>query len=343
MAETGYSTEEIENFKKLFDIFDKDNSGAIDIGDMEQVMEHLGKDPARAKSLLDDIDPNHDGKIGFDEYLKMLSDLEKELEEPIAEASQEAIQAENKVLDFLQLLEEYRLKCESEGNYTEAKKAQLKYEELKKKETIRQLQQIRESQEKELHTLEDAQNTQLEDFNKAWDSYMTEYEATAYKSLEKLKEKHIAEYQEFMEKVTTEAQKKVKHSKELLGLRQKQQVLAKQKSYEEAEKIKDKADQLEGMEDDKNEAIVKKIIETKEKLLRQQQQMALAALLKRIQRDRNEQIKHREMDSNRLIMRNRNIINTLIVKQNAEAKKTLMQVKESLGDIKKTMRSISNN
>ena len=172
---------------------------------------------------------------------------------------------------------------------------------------------------------------------------MAEYEATAYKSLEKLKEKHIAEYQELMEKVTAEAQKKVKHSKELLALRQKQQVLAKQKSYEEAEKIKAKADQLESIEDEKNEAIVKKIIETKEKKLRQQQQMALAALLKRIQRDRNEQIKHREMDSSRLIMRNRNIINTLIIKQNSEAKKTLQQVKESLGDVKKAMKSISNS
>lgn len=342
MADLDFPPEEIENFKKLFDIFDKDGSGAIDVSDMEQVMEQLGKDPARARSLLDEIDPNHDGKIGFDEYLKMLSSIEKELEGSAPEASQDAIQAENKVLDFLQLLEEYRLKCESEGNYNEAKKAQLKYDELKKKETIRQLQQIREAQEKELHSLEDAQNTQLEDFNKAWDSYMTEYEATAYKSLEKLKEKHIQEYQELMEKVTAEAQKKVKHSKELLALRQKQQVLAKQKSYEEAEKIKAKADQLEAFEDEKNEAIVKKIIETKEKKLRQQQQMALAALLKRIQRDRNEQIKHREMDSNRLIMRNRNIVNSLVIKQNAEAKKTLQQVKENLGDIKKNMKSISN-
>jgi hypothetical protein len=342
MAVQGYSPDEISNFKALFDIFDKDHSGSIDLSDMEQVMSQLGKDPSRAKALLSDIDPNHDDKITFDEYLKMLSDLEKELEGDPPSDSQEAVQAENKVLDFLQLLEEYRLKCESEGNYPEAKKAQLKFQELRKKETVRQLQQIKDSQEKELQSLEEAQNTQIEDFNKAWDAYMAEYEATAYKSLEKLKEKHIAEYQEFMEKITAEAQKKVKHSKELLALRQKQQTLAKQKNYEEAEKIKEKADQLEGVEDEKNETIVKRIIETKEKKLRQQQQAALAALLKRIQRDRSEQIKHREVDSNRLAMRNRNLVNGLILKQNAEAKKTLQQVKESLGDVKKTMRSVSN-
>ena len=48
-----------------------------------------------------------------------------------------SITADNKVLDFLRLLEEYRKKCEIEGNYQEAKKAAGKFEELLRKETIR--------------------------------------------------------------------------------------------------------------------------------------------------------------------------------------------------------------
>ena len=48
-----------------------------------------------------------------------------------------SVTADNKVLDFLRLLEEYRLKCEIEGNYQEAKKASGKFDELLKKETIR--------------------------------------------------------------------------------------------------------------------------------------------------------------------------------------------------------------
>lgn len=47
------------------------------------------------------------------------------------------VSADNKVLDFLRLLEEYRKKCEIEGNYQEAKKARAKFDELLKKETIR--------------------------------------------------------------------------------------------------------------------------------------------------------------------------------------------------------------
>lgn len=339
--DSGYNEDEVASFKSLFDIFDKNQTGTIDISDLEQVLTQLGKDPNRAKELLNEIDPNHDGQLTFQEFLQMLASVEKDLS--VAEEKSEAVQAENKVLDFLQLLEEYRLKCQAEGNYPEAKKAQLKYEELKKKETVRQLQQTRETQEKELESLENAQKQQLEEFNKAWDSYMSEYEATAYKSLEKLKEKHIAEYQEVMTKITEEAQKKVKHSKDLLELRQKQHALARQKIYEEAEKIKLKADLLEAAENEKNESIVRKAVEKKEKQIRQQQQMALTALLKRIERDRNEQIKHREVDSSRLIMRNKNILNGLIAKQNLEAKKVLKMVKETLGDIKKSMRSVSND
>jgi len=47
------------------------------------------------------------------------------------------IAADSKVLDFLRLLEEYRRKCEDEGNYSEARKARAKFDELLKKETAR--------------------------------------------------------------------------------------------------------------------------------------------------------------------------------------------------------------
>jgi len=60
------------------------------------------------------------------------------------------ISADSKVLDFLRLLEEYRKKCEIEGNYQEAKKARGKFDELLRKETIRQKNNIRAAQEQEL-------------------------------------------------------------------------------------------------------------------------------------------------------------------------------------------------
>ena len=66
------------------------------------------------------------------------------------------ISPDSKVLDFLRLLEEYRRKCEEEGNYSEAKKARSKFDELLKKETVRQKNNIRAAQEHELQNIEAA-------------------------------------------------------------------------------------------------------------------------------------------------------------------------------------------
>lgn len=106
----------------------------------------------------------------------------------------------------------------------------------------------------------------------------------------------------------------MKFSKDLLELRDKEAKLVRMKRYEEAEKVKMKADLLEEFERNKLEAEMQAVIQKKEAKLRHQQQLALAALLKRIQRDRNEQLKHRQQDSQRLIQRNKNILNDLLNK-----------------------------
>lgn len=83
---------------------------------------------------------------------------------------------------------------------------------------------------------------------------MSEYEATAYLSLEKLKEKHLLEFNQFQEKIWAELKKKFKFSKDLLELWNKEAMLVKLKRYEEAEKIKMKADLLEQFERNKIDA-----------------------------------------------------------------------------------------
>jgi len=79
---------------------------------MQQVENKLAKD-----------DPNNQGRQEF---------IQQQSNQGVINIS-----PDNKVLDFLRLLEEYRKKCEIEGNYQEAKKASGKFEELLRKETIR--------------------------------------------------------------------------------------------------------------------------------------------------------------------------------------------------------------
>merc|ERR1719454_1663479 len=144
-----------------------------------------------------------------------------------------------------------------------------------------------------------------------------DYESTAYMSLERLKEQHAQEYSSFQERLRNQP-KPCKHSRELLELRRKQEALAKLGHYEEAYKVKDSADHLEEWEMARSASLVGDSARRQESRLRQQQAKALAALLKRIQRDRGEQIRHRQTDSQRLIQRNKNLKADLMKKQHLE-------------------------
>ena len=108
------------------------------------------------------------------------------------------VTADSKVLDFLRLLEEYRRKCEEQCNYAEARKSRSKFEELLKKEIQRQRNNIRAAHEQELQNIEAAQKAQFLEFSQAWDNYMSDYEATAYLSLEKLKVSLSNGYQQLL-------------------------------------------------------------------------------------------------------------------------------------------------
>lgn len=73
------------------------------------------------------------------------------------------------------------------------------------------------------------------------------------------------------------------------------------------------------------------IVERKEALIKQKQQLELQAMLKRIQRDRNEQIKHRQSESHKLLKRNNNIKNDLLQRQRLEYQKSVEENRLQMG------------
>lgn len=82
---------------------------------------------------------------------------------------------------------------------------------------------------------------------------------------------------------------------------------------------------------EQNQSIVFARLESKFRL---QQQNELQALLKRIEARRKEHIKQRNLDSKRLLQRNKNVQSVLEMKQNSESQRLI-------GEIKKTMKNIS--
>lgn len=74
-----FTDDEIQNLKDIFDLFDKDHSGSIDMKDLESIMTSLQRDPNEAKEMLAAIDPNHDGTITFDEFINLMQQIENKL------------------------------------------------------------------------------------------------------------------------------------------------------------------------------------------------------------------------------------------------------------------------
>merc|ERR1711920_906400 len=229
-------------------------------------------------------------------------------------------------LTLLKRLHAYRKKCEAQGEYVEAQKARKKYEELRAKEEERQRRLVDQAQQHEMNEVEQAQKQQFLGLSAAWDKYMADYESTAYMSLERLKEQHGGEFAAFQEKLRNQPNR-CKCSRELLELRRKQEALAKLGKYEGAWKVKEAGDHLEEWEMAGSASLVSDSARRQEQRLRQQQAKALAALLKRIQRDRGEQIRHRQMDSRRLIQRNKNLKVDLAKKQHLEFQRAEAAIK----------------
>jgi hypothetical protein len=88
-----------------------------------------------------------------------------------------------------------------------------------------------------LVTVESAQRSQFLEFSGAWDNYMSDYEATAYLSLEKLKEKHELEIRNKREQILKEFTDKRTYTRTLMEMKDKVKKLTFSKRYEEAEML----------------------------------------------------------------------------------------------------------
>lgn len=100
---------------------------------------------------------------------------------------------------------------------------------------------------------------------------MSDYEATAYLSLEKLKEKHLIEIQQLHEKVKREFKAKVKLSKELMDNRKQVHILISTKQIEEAERLKNECDLREAAERAETDMQMEEFLRKQEERLRAKQ------------------------------------------------------------------------
>eukprot|EP00753_Platysulcus_tardus_P015058 PLAT4751.1.p1 GENE.PLAT4751.1~~PLAT4751.1.p1 ORF type:complete len:427 (+),score=234.09 PLAT4751.1:131-1411(+) len=324
-ATIDFEEEERRALRAIFSIFDADDSGFINTTELEAILEKLGRDPSEAESMLVEIDPDRSGTLSFEEFLELVRSTRKEA------APGDDIGPDPKVLEFLSILEQYRLKCEMDGEYMEAERASKQLALLRKQEAKRQHKALRSRQLAEKHDVLNACSLQFSQFNAAWDKYLDEYDVMAQMYIQGMTERHAVKLREFQEKLQKEIlAKPPKFSRELLDWRKRQTLLARQGNYAGAQKIKRIADMMEEKERKKLSDGHRSLVSRKEAKFRQQQQAELQALLKRIDVRRREHLKKRELDGKRLLLRNRNRRTALEARQSTETSKVSERIKLAL-------------
>ncbi|CAM9340994.1 unnamed protein product, partial [Phaeothamnion confervicola] len=235
------------------------------------------------------------------------------------------------VIEFLRILGEYRVKCEEEGDYLEAGRAHRQLEILRRQEVRRQQKAVRARQLGERQDVAAAHGMQFRDFDAAWDRYLAEYDRMAQAYVQQMTERHAVALLDMQQRLQREvADRAPKWSRELLEWRRRQHILARQRSYAEAQKVKKIADRLEEEERATAHEAHSLQLTRKETAFRLQQAAELRALLKRIDARRREHVKQRALDSKRLQQRNRNVQAVLESRQAVESQRLLADMKKSV-------------
>lgn len=319
--ESSFSSEEINALRAVFALYDEKGNGEVETVHLKEIFQKIGRSELYADTALNEL--GDQTQLTFQEFIQVLENL--------PEDSGLCSGPDPKVVEFITILEEYRTKCEQDGNYLEAQRADAQLTTLRKQEAKRQSKSLRAKQIAERQDVQIAHNMQYTDFNKAWDQYMEEYDTMAQNYIQQMQEKHRGDLKEFQENLHREIMDRPpKFTKELIEWRRRQHMLARQKNYTEAQKIKKIADAMEEKERSRMHDDYKTIFTRRETKFRQQQQAELHALLKRVDGRRKEHIKQRNLDSKRLLQRNRNVQTVLESRQASETVKKIANIKSTL-------------
>ncbi|KAG9392430.1 Chromosome partition protein Smc [Carpediemonas membranifera] len=229
----------------------------------------------------------------------------------------------NAIHDFCIILTEHQQQCEREGNYVEAEMARKRLQELKTQEEKRRRIELKRRHRGEREELEGSYEAELQRFQDAWNERLEEYDTQATELDRAMRERHEVEIQEMRNKLFgSSAIRKPKFSSQLLNMRKIEQTLAHQKKYHEAHQLKVRADALERWELEKLRAENEQTCLNKEAGFRQKQAQELTALRKRIRAGREELLKTRQSDVDRLTRRFNNLQRELDTHQHLEKNKT---------------------
>ena len=210
------------------------------------------------------------------------------------------------------MLESYRLSCEAAGRYEEAGRTLEQSTRLRQEEEARRISVLKSQHARARATLAAAHAEQSAAFQTEWDTFFANFDAAANEHIARTRARHVLELKAYQDAAHAELLRTpFKLGKELLEWRSREQLLAKQRKYADAVKIKAVADDMERMERSKWDTERLASHGARETRFLGQQTAELAAIAERVGRKRAEYMKQSVDDAGRLHQRNRNALTVL--------------------------------
>mmetsp|Transcript_40612 Transcript_40612/g.84996 ORF Transcript_40612/g.84996 Transcript_40612/m.84996 type:complete len:370 (+) Transcript_40612:247-1356(+) len=213
---------------------------------------------------------------------------------------------------FLRLLHEYQTRCNAEGKYLLAKEFVEHELRLRKEEEERQVVEVKRKHNRNRSKISVAHTEQMEEFRETWDKFMDDFEQKSQDYVKEINDEHQRQLSSLRQSMTDSMNTKpIKWSRDLIQYRKRQQLMADQHRYHEAQQTKLAGDALEEKEREDVAFKLKSSLERRERTLKGQQQTEMDVLMKRIESKRREYARQSEEDCARLLQRNKNIQATI--------------------------------
>jgi hypothetical protein len=177
------------------------------------------------------------------------------------------------ISEYLNLLNNEKLKLADEGRYVEAEQVKRKIQEIKRQIDNTTSKNIESQHEIEMRFLQEECDKELGDFQSWWDNKFSDFGQKSKMEEDVLNENHSNEMKELLQYIEEVLPKIyfLKYSKEYLDLRQIEYNMKKQEMYMEASMIKMQADMMQRNEIEKFNKEKESLIKSKmDKLMRKQ-------------------------------------------------------------------------
>lgn len=329
--------EDVEHVASVFVLLDRRNANLVERGLLVEALQSWASSTsALSEKQVDDLvsewAPDLLDQRSFHEcIMRVVRAAVEAFETPALERSALAGGPSTVGAVLFGILEHERWGAVSMQDFRKAHRIKSVGDAITGREEARRKDGIIAGHQAEMQGVQETQMQQALEFNSAWSANMGTFERQAIEIEQSLRARHAEEFEAFRERLAALVTHSYKFSRDLLTLKRSIDVLAKQGRYDEADRVKRKADKLEMWERMKLDNDLKVALAKRELNQRRQQHQQLEALQRRIERGRAEHKEHWLVGAQRLMQSHRNMISDLKARQALEASRADVVVKLDFG------------